>query len=44
MWSADGTLTCLLDIPLTPNVLSIGGADDGAQGAAPQASRPKDMR
>jgi two-component system CheB/CheR fusion protein len=24
LWTADGTLTCLLEIPLTPNVLSIG--------------------
>ena len=27
MWTADGTLTCLLDIPFTPNVLSIGNDD-----------------
>ena len=29
MWAADGTLTCLLDIPLTPNVLSIGPNSSG---------------
>jgi two-component system CheB/CheR fusion protein len=40
MWTADGVLTCLLDIPFTPNVLSIGagdsGPDDGDDRRAPQ--------
>ncbi|MBK1670811.1 hypothetical protein CKO28_22600 [Rhodovibrio sodomensis] len=34
MWAADGTLTCLLDIPLTPNVLSIGTGNDALDATA----------
>jgi two-component system CheB/CheR fusion protein len=42
MWTADGSLICLLDIPVTPNVLSIGNGDGGQLGLddAPPGSAP----